>query len=44
MAEGGRLDLAGLVTRRVPLDEADAALDAIEGGEVIRSVLIMEEP
>jgi S-(hydroxymethyl)glutathione dehydrogenase/alcohol dehydrogenase len=40
LAEAGRLDLGGMVTRRVPLDEVNSALEAIDSGEVIRSVLI----
>lgn len=40
MAEAGRLDLGGMVTRRVPLDGVNDAMAAIESGEVIRSVLV----
>lgn len=36
----GRLDLAGMVTRTAPLAEWSAALDAMRGGDVIRTVLI----
>lgn len=36
----GRLDLAGMVTRTAPLEEWDAALDAMRDGEVIRTVLV----
>ena len=39
LAEAGRLDLAGMVSRRVPLGEVNAAIAAIEAGDVIRSVL-----
>jgi S-(hydroxymethyl)glutathione dehydrogenase/alcohol dehydrogenase len=40
LAEAGRLDLGGMVTRRVTLDDVNDAIDAIEAGEVIRSVLV----
>ena len=40
LAESGRLDISGMVSRRLPLHEASAAIDAIESGEVIRSVLL----
>ena len=39
LAETGRLDIAGMVSRSLPLDEVNAAIAAIEAGEVIRSVL-----
>ena len=35
----GKLDLARMVTRVGPLDEWQAALDAMQGGEVVRTVL-----
>jgi Zn-dependent alcohol dehydrogenase len=35
----GKLDLAGMVTRTAPLDEWDAAFDAMTSGDVIRTVL-----
>ena len=35
----GRLDLAGMVTCTAPLDGWDAALRAMQGGDVIRTVL-----
>jgi S-(hydroxymethyl)glutathione dehydrogenase/alcohol dehydrogenase len=40
LVEAGRLDVAGMVTRRLRLDDINEALAAIEAGEVIRSVLI----
>jgi S-(hydroxymethyl)glutathione dehydrogenase/alcohol dehydrogenase len=40
LAETGRLDIGSMVSRRMPLEEVNAAIDAIEGGEVIRSVLV----
>jgi S-(hydroxymethyl)glutathione dehydrogenase/alcohol dehydrogenase len=40
LAESGRLDISGMVSRRVPLAEANEAVDAIAAGEVIRSVLV----
>jgi S-(hydroxymethyl)glutathione dehydrogenase / alcohol dehydrogenase len=39
LAETGRLDIAGMVSRRLPLADVNAAIAAIEAGEVIRSVL-----
>jgi Zn-dependent alcohol dehydrogenase len=35
----GKLDLAGMVTRTAPLGDWQAALDAMQGGDVIRTVL-----
>ena len=35
----GKLDLAGMVTRTAPLDDWQDALDAMQSGEVIRTVL-----
>ena len=39
-AEDGRLDLASMVTRTVPLDDVNEAFRAMEAGEVIRSVIV----
>jgi Zn-dependent alcohol dehydrogenase len=36
----GKLDLAGMVTRTAPLEGWSDALDAMKGGEVIRTVLL----
>jgi Zn-dependent alcohol dehydrogenase len=35
----GKLDLAGMVTRTAPLDGWSEALDAMQHGDVIRTVL-----
>ena len=40
LAEGGQLDLAGAVTRRITLDQVNEAFDAMASGEVIRSVIV----
>lgn len=40
LAETGRLDLASMITRRIRLDEVNTALDAMDSGEVIRSVIV----
>ena len=40
MVEVGRLDLAGMVSRRFRLDEINDAFRAMESGEVIRAVLL----
>lgn len=40
LIEAGRLDLGSMITRRLPLGEVNAAIAAIETGEVIRSVLV----
>jgi S-(hydroxymethyl)glutathione dehydrogenase/alcohol dehydrogenase len=40
LAEQGKLDLASLVSRRIALDDVNDGLDAIERGEVIRSVIV----
>lgn len=40
LAEAGRLDLASLVSARLPIDGVNTALGAIADGEVIRSVLV----
>ena len=39
--QGGKLDLDGLVTARVSLDEVEEAFEAMERGEVLRSVIVM---
>ncbi len=39
--QAGRLDLDGLVTRRRPLEEVDAALDDLEAGRGLRTVLMV---
>jgi S-(hydroxymethyl)glutathione dehydrogenase/alcohol dehydrogenase len=36
----GRLDLEGMITRRVTLDELDDAFRAMTAGEVVRSVVV----
>ncbi len=38
-AEQGQLDLGGMVTRRLRLDEVNAGLDALEAGDVVRAVI-----
>ena len=38
-ALGGELDLAGMVTRTIALDDVEHAFDDLRGGEVIRSVV-----
>ncbi len=38
-AEEGRLDLGGMVTRRLKLEDVNAGLDALEAGEVVRAVI-----
>ena len=40
LAEAGRLDLAGAVTRRITLDHVNEAFEAMAGGGVIRSVIV----
>jgi S-(hydroxymethyl)glutathione dehydrogenase/alcohol dehydrogenase len=40
LAEAGRLDLAGAVSRRIHLDEVNGAFAAMAGGDVIRSVIV----
>jgi S-(hydroxymethyl)glutathione dehydrogenase/alcohol dehydrogenase len=40
LVEAGRLDVAGLVTRRIGLDEVNDAFRAMTDGEVIRSVIV----
>lgn len=37
--QAGRLDLTGLVSREIGLDEVNEAFAAMEGGEVVRSVI-----
>jgi Zn-dependent alcohol dehydrogenase len=39
LAERGELNLGALVSRRITLDEINVGLEAIGGGEVIRSVM-----
>lgn len=38
-AEQGLLDLGGLVTRQLTLDEVNEGLDALESGDVVRAVI-----
>lgn len=40
LAEAGRLDLAGAITRRIGLHEVNDAFRAMAAGEVIRSVIV----
>jgi S-(hydroxymethyl)glutathione dehydrogenase/alcohol dehydrogenase len=40
LVETGRLDLGGMVSRRIKIDEVNDAFRAMEAGEVIRSVII----
>ncbi|TML11635.1 MAG: Zn-dependent alcohol dehydrogenase [Actinobacteria bacterium] len=40
LAESGRLDLASMVSRRISLDDINDALQAMETGDVIRSVIV----
>jgi S-(hydroxymethyl)glutathione dehydrogenase/alcohol dehydrogenase len=40
LAESGRLQISGMVSRRMPLTEANEAIEAIATGDVIRSVLL----
>jgi S-(hydroxymethyl)glutathione dehydrogenase/alcohol dehydrogenase len=40
LVETGRLDLATMVSRRIPLDDVNDAFRAMEAGEVIRSVIV----
>jgi S-(hydroxymethyl)glutathione dehydrogenase/alcohol dehydrogenase len=37
--QAGRLDLAGLVSREIGLDDINQAFAAMDGGEVVRSVI-----
>ena len=37
--KAGKLDLEGMITRRMPLDDVNEAFRAMQAGEVIRSVL-----
>jgi S-(hydroxymethyl)glutathione dehydrogenase/alcohol dehydrogenase len=40
LVEHGKLDLAHMITRTMPLDEVNEAFRAMQAGEVIRSVLV----
>ena len=40
LAADGRLDLAGMVTKRIALDDIVQAFDDMESGDVIRSVIV----
>jgi S-(hydroxymethyl)glutathione dehydrogenase/alcohol dehydrogenase len=37
--KAGKLDLEGMITRRIQLDEVNDAFRAMQEGEVIRSVI-----
>jgi S-(hydroxymethyl)glutathione dehydrogenase / alcohol dehydrogenase len=39
LVEAGRIDVASMVTRRIGLDDVQGAMDAMDRGEVIRSVI-----
>jgi S-(hydroxymethyl)glutathione dehydrogenase/alcohol dehydrogenase len=39
LAEAGRLDLESMVTRKIALDDINGAFEAMDSGEVIRSVI-----
>ncbi|HYN87108.1 MAG TPA: Zn-dependent alcohol dehydrogenase [Ardenticatenaceae bacterium] len=39
----GRLDLDGLVTREISLEETEAAFDAMKRGETLRSVIVFND-
>ena len=41
LASEGRLDLAGMVTKRIGLDDVGQAFDDMEAGDVIRSVVVL---
>lgn len=41
LAVDGRLDLAGMVTKRITLDDVGQAFADMESGEVIRSVVLL---
>jgi S-(hydroxymethyl)mycothiol dehydrogenase len=41
LAVEGRLDLAGMVTKRIALDDVVQAFDDMEAGDVIRSVIVL---
>jgi S-(hydroxymethyl)mycothiol dehydrogenase len=41
LAADGRLDLAGMVTKRIALDDVERAFADMEAGEVIRSVIVL---
>jgi S-(hydroxymethyl)mycothiol dehydrogenase len=41
LARDGRLDLAGMVSKRIGLDDVEHAFDDMEAGEVIRSVIVL---
>ena len=38
----GKLDLDGLVSRTISLEETEAAFDAMKKGETLRSVIVFE--
>jgi S-(hydroxymethyl)glutathione dehydrogenase / alcohol dehydrogenase len=40
MAEAGRIDLAAMVTRTIDLEQVNEAFDAMDGGDVVRSVIV----
>ena len=40
-AADGRLDLAGMVTKTIPLDDVEHAFAEMKAGEVIRSVVML---
>jgi S-(hydroxymethyl)mycothiol dehydrogenase len=41
LAAEGRLDLAGMVTKTIGLDDVEQAFADMEAGQVIRSVVVL---
>jgi S-(hydroxymethyl)mycothiol dehydrogenase len=41
LAADGELDLAGMVTKRIALDDVVQAFEDMEAGEVVRSVIVL---
>lgn len=39
--KSGRLDLEGMIDRRLSLDEVNEGLDAVRSGEVVRQIIVM---
>jgi S-(hydroxymethyl)glutathione dehydrogenase/alcohol dehydrogenase len=40
LAETGRLDLGGMVSRRITLDEVNEGIELLERGEGVRTVIV----
>lgn len=41
LAEAGQLDLAGMIDRRLPLDDINDGIEALQAGDVVRQIVVL---